>query len=174
MSEPTDWDEQEAMIGEQMATKPTESSEITWGYNCLTTGIHHGRQEILWNLPLFQALSMFTAYELKDLVINRIYTDALIIVHRGPEPRPSQEWAEKIKKYAEELFPNLFQQKIGELSNYYQSGPWRQDVQVVINRVKDNRLNPNYHPLHSHDSINMLCRIIGTSAVHKAARESEV
>lgn len=141
-----------------------ETDEINWGYNCLTTGVHHGRPEALWNVPLFQAVHMFDADTLKDLVVYRIYTDALIYVHCGAEPRPTKEWAEKIKDQAEKRYPNALQHKIGEIVNYYKSPTFQNDVKDVVKRVKDNRLNPHYEPLHSHDTINMLCRIIGTSS----------
>jgi hypothetical protein len=42
-----------------------EESKINWGYNCLTAGIHHGRPEPLWNLPLLQAFMMFGVDGLK-------------------------------------------------------------------------------------------------------------
>ena len=141
-----------------------DKPEIEWGYNCLTQGVHHGRPEKLWNLPLIQAAHMFSGDQLRELVVYRIYTDALIYVNCGVEPRPSEEWAEKVKKFAEDLYSNVFQRKIGEVSEYYRSSECTRDQLKVIERVKDNRLNPNYEPLHPHDSINMLCRIIGTSA----------
>lgn len=144
--------------------------EIEWGYNCLTQGVHHGRPEKLWNLPLIQAIHMFSGDQLKELVVYRIYTDALIYVHRGVEPRPSEEWAEKVKRFAEESYPNVFQHKIGEISEYYRSSECTRDQMEVIERVKDNKLNPHYEPLHPHDSINMLCRIIGVSASIKASK----
>lgn len=146
-----------------MLLEPVEP-EINWGYNCLTPGVHHGRPEALWNLPLFQAVHMFDQETLKDLVVYRIYTDALIYVHRGAEPRPNEEWAGKIKEEAEKRYSNALQHKIGEIVNYYKSSTFQNDVKDVVKRVKDNRLNPYYEPLHSHDTINMLCRIIGVSS----------
>src|SRR4051794_24692578 len=48
--------------------------EINWGYNCLTAGIHHGRPEALWNLPLYYAATvLFDKDTLKEIVISRIY-----------------------------------------------------------------------------------------------------
>jgi hypothetical protein len=164
-----------AEIAKAMGITKNEVQEllgvINWGYNCLTVGIHHGRPEVLWNLPLLQAAThMFSADELKELVISRIYTDALIMVNRGDEPRPSEAWAEKVKELAEERYSNTLQHKIGEISTYYKSSTYKNDVQGVVERVKDNRLNPHYEPLHSHDSINMLCRIIGVSSSIEASR----
>jgi hypothetical protein len=148
------------------------NTEINWGYNCLTVGIHHGRPETLWNLPLLQAAThMFSADELKELVISRIYTDALIMVNRGDEPRPSEAWAKKVKELAEERYSNTLQRKIGEISTYYKSSTYKNDVQGVVERVKDNRLNPRYEPLHPHDTINMLCRILGSSSSIEASKE---
>lgn len=146
-----------------------ESDEINWGYNCLTAGVHHGRPEAIWNLPLLQAVHMFTAEELEDLVVYRIYTDALIYVHRGDESRMTEEWAKQVKEYAEALYPNVLRTKVGEITKYYDSPEWHRDVHSVVDRVKNNRLNPSYQPLHGHDTINMLCRIIGVSCARKAS-----
>lgn len=147
----------------------TQKDEINWGYNCLTAGVHHGRLEALWCLPLLQAREIFDADALKDLVIYRIYTDALIFVHRGNQPTMSEEWAEKTKELAEAGYPEVLQAKIEELEKHYASPTWHRDVAAVVERVKDNRLNPHYQPLHPHDSINMLCRIIGTMASIQAS-----
>jgi hypothetical protein len=38
---------------------------------------------------------------------------------------------------------------------------------------KENKLNPFYEPLHTHDSLNLLCRIVGMSARYKAGQELE-
>lgn len=146
------------------------STEINWRYNCLTTGVHDGRPEPLWNLPLVQAIHMFSADDLKDLVIYRIYTDALIYVNCGLEPRPSKEWAEKIKEVAEERYSRTLQHKIGEIAQYYESPMWKREVTGVVERVKNNRLNPNYEPRHGHDSINLLCRILGVGAAQEAKK----
>lgn len=140
--------------------------EINWGYNCLTIGVHHGRPEQLWNLPLLQAYEMF-GEDLKDLVVYRIYTDALIFVHRGLEPRPNKEWAEKVKTQAENLYHDMLQRKVDEIDDYYKSPMWKRDVGDVVERIKNNKLNPFYQPLHAHDSVNMLCRILGVSASQK-------
>jgi len=149
-------------------------TEINWGFNCLTTGIHHGRPEALWNLPLFQATHMFSAEDLKELVISRIYTDALIFVHRGQTDRRivTEEWATCIKELATAKYSNVLQHKIGEISRYYRSPECKRDQKGVVNRIKDNRLNPKYQPLHGHDSINMLCRILGTECSREASKDS--
>jgi len=145
--------------------------EINWGYNCLTTGVHHGRPEALWNMPLLQMTYIFNPDEIKELIVYRIYTDALIYVHRGSDPRPTEQWAERIKEIAEERYLNVLQLKIGEITKYYESPAWHRDVHGVIERIKNNRLNPRYQPLHSHDSINMLCRIVGVSASIEASKD---
>lgn len=159
-----------------MNRKP--EAKINWGGNCLTSGIHHGRPEPLWNLPLIQAIHMFSADELKDLVVYRIYTDALIFVNCSPFTQKgtgqtvkfTQEWAEKVKEIAEKHYANVLQHKVGEISNYYKSPSWKRDVEDVVERVKDNRLNPNYEPQHGHDSINMLCRILGVRAESESGK----
>src|SRR3954469_5412142 len=100
-----------------------EESKINWGYNCLTAGIHHGRPEPLWNLPLFQASMMFGTDGLKQLVVARIYTDALQYV-KDPESSVSPEWATKTRDLAEENFDDLLDRKMTELQDYYESSSW--------------------------------------------------
>lgn len=143
---------------------------VNWGYNCLTQGVHHGRPEPIWNIPLLQALAMFDTRDLKTLVVARIHTDALIFVHRGEGTRPTEEWAQRVADLAAEKFDDVFAAKLKELEAYYDSPEWYRDIREAIERVKDNRLNTRYLPLHSHDSINMLCRIIGVSCSIEASR----
>lgn len=143
---------------------PEINSGYNWGYNCLTPGIHHGRPEAIWNLPLFQAVNIFTADELEELVVWRIYTDATIYVHSGVDPHFTPEWAEKVKDCAEELYQHALEAKMNELTKYYTSSQRHRDMQEVVERVGYS----NYQPLHGHDSINMLCRIIGSSCLRRA------
>jgi hypothetical protein len=160
--------------------KEAPEPEINWGYNCLTGGVHHGRPEELWKIPLIQASVIFTRDDLKEIVVNRIYTDALIYVHRSPFAQKgseetvkfTQEWAEKIKEIAEARYSDVFQNKIDELHAYYASSSWHRDVEGVIERVKSNRLNPTFQPLHGHDSINLLCRILGVSASLEVSKDT--
>lgn len=147
------------------------TTEIDWGYNCLTVGIHHGRPEALWNLPLLQAMTMFQVNDLQEIVIARIYNDAMQFVEHGEEPRSTKEWAEQVKEYSKNQFSDILTKKMKELQTYYDSQSWRQDVEGVIERIKKDQLNPHYAPLHSHDSINMLCRILGTSASIEASKD---
>lgn len=140
----------------------TDITEINWGFNCLTAGVHHGRPEALWNLPLFQAAYMFGKEELQELVLSRIFNDAMQIVEHNDEF--DQEWAEKVRTHAETLYLNKLKTKIGEISNYYSSPEWKHDQQRVVQRVKENKLGRGYEPRHPHDSINMLCRILGLSS----------
>ena len=152
-------------------------SEIEWGYNCLTLGVHHGRPEALWNLPLLQATVIFRMNDLEQIVITRIYNDAMqyvehnrsIIVEQvGTDERTkmvfTQEWANQVKQIAEKKYLKHLKHKLGELTRYYNSPIWRQDIDGVIERIKEDKLGSSYQPLHSHDSINMLCRIIGVSS----------
>jgi len=152
------------------AIPPIPEPEINWGYNCLTSGIHHGRPEALWTLPLLQAATMFTDNELQAMVVGRIHTDALIMVHRG-EDNPewlTEEWAQRLKEEAENLYGSLLEAKLDELNSYYDSPAYRRDMTGIVVRVLDNRLNPHFNPLHNHDSVNMLCRILGMSACRRA------
>lgn len=161
-----------------LAIPETETTEINWGFNCLTVGIHHGRPEALWNLPLFQAAYMFRKEELQELVIARIYNDAMQFVEHGNhevvDPVVTPEWAEQVKSHAKESYMRTLQHKVGEISKYYQSLEWLRDQQMVVERVKANKLGRGYDPRHSHDSLNLLCRILGTSASRKATRETEI
>lgn len=137
------------------------TTEINWGHNCLTAGIHHGRPEAVWNLPLFQAAMMFGTDGLKKFVVARIHADALeqakrTDIHHGL----SEAWATRLHILAEEMFDDLLTAKMAELINYYESPLWRIEVKNVIERYKEGKLNPHYRPLHGHDSVNMLCRIL--------------
>jgi len=150
-------------------------TKVEWSYNCLTAGIHHGRPETLWNLPLLQATVMFSIDELKEMVIARIYNDALQYINHshfvqkgtGAIVKLPQEWADQIKQIADELYLDVLKTKLMEISQYYASSFWHNDVEGVIERIKANNLSSNYYPLHSHDTINMLCRILGTSSSQK-------
>lgn len=146
-------------------------TEINWGYNCLTAGIHHGRPEAIWNLQLSQAVIMFDADSLRELVLTRIHKDAVQFVENSHPDHPitTAEWAEKTKTRAAELYLNVLSRKIGEISHYYASATYQRDIQDVVKWYKEDKLNSNYNPRHGHDSINMLCRILGQSASLSAA-----
>lgn len=148
-------------------------SDVNWGYNCLTRGVHHGRPEAIWNLPLLYAVStLFRGDSLKDLVVSRIYNDAMqFVAHADAHTDMTPAWALRTKVLAEEQFANVLLLKVGELTKYYNSAGWELEQQEAARRVGMNNLNPHYSPLHDHDSINMLCRIVGWSAAQHAARE---
>lgn len=140
------------------------STETNPGYNCLTIGVHHGRPETIWNLPLFQAVMMFGTDGLKELVVARIHSDATELLGRG--------MAQIVADTAEERFDNLLSIKMAELTNYYDSASWLSEVMNVVDWYKEGKLNPNYQPLHSHDSINLLCRILGQSSLPRTYPEA--
>lgn len=148
-----------------------DKPRINWGYNCLTAGIHHGRPEAIWNIPLMHAISIFQHHVLKDLVIARIYNDAVQIVdHNDKFDNAYNAWASRVREIAEERYDRTLQHKVGELSNYYNSPGWELEQQEAVRRVAEGKLNPGYAPLHGHDSINLLCRIIGTGASIEASK----
>jgi hypothetical protein len=155
------------------------TTEINWGYNCLTQSIHHGRPEAIWNLPMGYAKLIYGPDVLKDLVVARIYNDAMQYVVASPFVQKGtgattsfkKEWADQVKEYAENWFPRTLRQKLVELDQYYTSSGWKNDIQDVVERVEANKLNPGYQPLHGHDSINMLCRIIGVSCSIEASKD---
>lgn len=146
-------------------------TEINWGYNCLTYGVHHGRPEAIWNLPLLQTTFMFTPVQLQALVVDRIYNDAMLYVKHGKEPRRPKEWADQIKECAGPLVLPLYQKKVGEITQYYRSSSFKRDLDGVIERNQMNKLNPFYAPLHDHDTINLLCRMVGQGAMYEASKE---
>jgi hypothetical protein len=145
-------------------------TEIEWGYNCLTDGVHHGRPEAIWNIPLGYARQIYGDIVLREMVVARIYNDAMQIVEHHFEAGFTKEWAERIKETANEIFPDVLDSKLKELNDYYQSHGWVRDIQEVTGRIKREELNRGYAPLHGHDTINMLCRIIGMSARGRAER----
>src|SRR4051794_40690475 len=79
---------------------------INWGYNCLTQGVHHGRPEALWNIPLGYAVQIFPADALQELVISRIYNDAMQYVEQANDGDTitTPEWADKVKAFAEQYY----------------------------------------------------------------------
>lgn len=147
------------------------TTEIEWGYNCLTSGIHHGRPEAIWNITLMQTTLIFTHEQIQELVVDRIYNDAMQFVENGKSQHniTTPEWAEKVKELAEPMVLDVYQRKIGELSEYYRSPEFKRTLDEAIERNKEDKLNAHFAPLHSHDSINMLCRIVGTSCSREAA-----
>lgn len=146
-------------------------TNIEWGYNCLTSWVHHGRPEEIWNLPAGYAVQIYGRIVLEELIVARIYNDAMQMVEHND--KYDEAWAERIKELAHERFSDVLENKIEELNKYYTSQSWIRDIQGVVGLVKKNKLNPGYAPLHNHDSINLLCRIIGVSAEQSASREKQ-
>jgi hypothetical protein len=155
------------------------TTEINWRHNCLTSGPHDGRPDAIWNIPLvYAATTVFRRDQLQELVISRIYNDAMQFVNRDQEfieqgaresVSYSKEWADRVKEIAEEKYLNTLMVKVGEIMKYYESAGWQLEQQGAARRVTEDKLNPRYSPLHPHDTINMLCRIIGMSASTKAS-----
>lgn len=143
----------------------SKKAEINWGYNCLTTGIHHGRPEAIWNMPLTTAIVAIPAADLEELVVMRIYNDAMQLVHHGINPS-SDDWARGVRDHARSIFAHRLQVKVGEIYNFYTNSMWRNDMHDAVKLSSENKLNPHFNPLHPHDSINLLCRIIGSSAMN--------
>jgi hypothetical protein len=148
-------------------------TEINWGYNCLTSGVHHGRPDPIWDLPIFHGVTMFDSEGLKRLVVARIYSDAMQFVEHGEHSLINRhittvEWANRVKALAEEKFDSVFRATLEETLAYYDTPGWYKDLEVTLEQVEKNRLNRHYNPRHSHDSINMLCRILGTRCSREA------
>jgi predicted ArsR family transcriptional regulator len=144
---------------------------IEWGYNCLTTGIHHGRPEKLWNLPLLYAAQIYSRGHLKAIVVARIYNDAMQFVEADSA---TPEWAEQTKQYASDWYDTMLQHTVGEIARYYKAPERARDVQRSVDRLVANKLSAGYEPLHGHDSINLLCRILGTKASREASKDHGV
>lgn len=158
-------------ISENSVRTLLETSEpINWGYNCLTRDVHHGRPEAIWNIPLLYAVQIYHREMLHDLVIARIHGDALQFTLQHEEY--TTEWAKRVRACALERYDRTLQHTVDELSNYYKSSMFEHDSDDTVRRFAEGKLNPGYQPLHGHDSINMLCRIIGTSASREASREN--
>lgn len=139
-----------------------EKEKIDWYQNCLTGGIHSGRDGALWSLPLGYAAQIFEAKTLREIVLERIYSDAMQLVRHGEGF--TQEWADGVKQKAEEMYERTLQRKVEEFRNYYLTPGWEADQERTVRLIKEDKLNILYEPLHGHDSINLLCRIIGVSS----------
>lgn len=140
------------------------ADQINWGYNCLTQGVHHGRPEPIWNLSLLHAFGIFQPVELRELVLNRIYNDAMLFVRHGEDPRPTEAWATRVMLRADELYDRYMVAKTAELHEYYEGESWRNTVRQTLDLYKAGKLNGHFQPLHGHDSINLFCRILGTTS----------
>lgn len=161
-----------------MSTSAAEAdaNQIEWGFNCLTGGPHHGRPEKIWNLPLVQTQYMFTPEQLQELVVDRIFNDAMQFVENssyfeemGNKPY-TKEWAERVKKAAAPQVLVVFDRKVKEIEKYYASMSFKSDLYRAIERNKENKLNPGYEVSHPHDTINLLCRMVGQGALYDAAK----
>src|SRR3954469_22679344 len=131
------------------------TEEINWRHNCLTAGVHDGRPDALWNLPLNYAIQLFSKNQLALLVLTRIHRDALQITLHNEQF--TTEWAKRVRAHAEEHYDRTLQHKVGEISTYYTSPSFKADVDRIVELVEKDTLNWGYEPLHDHDSINMLC-----------------
>jgi hypothetical protein len=147
---------------------PFDDLKINWRHNCLTSGPHDGRQEAVWKMPLrYAAMHIFTREDLKCLVLARIYNDAMQIVANND--KFDEAWADRVFNAAKERYDTVLQHKVGELTRYYDSPSFKQDMADAVERVMADKLNPFFEPLHHHDTINMLCRILGVPASIKAS-----
>lgn len=151
---------------------------LEWGYNCLTQGVYHGRPEALWNLPLLQAAGIFPRQSFEEIIISRIYNDAMQFVNRDREfieqgaretVSYSEEWADKVKELAQKHLRTTVQNMAVEIQNYYDSPEWKRETFHLADLVEENKLNPHHKPLHPHDSLNMVCRILGTKMAREAS-----
>lgn len=144
---------------------------INWRQNCLTGGPHDGRPDAIWNIPLNYAIGLFSAETLESLVIARIVNDAMEFVEASPFIQKetgasfhyTEEWADEIRKAAQVRYRTRLQHTVGAIATYYKSDSFTHDSMDAAERLKDNKLNPAYEPLHPYDSLNMLCRILAKS-----------
>lgn len=146
---------------------------IDWNQNCLTQGVHDGRQESLWQMPLGYAKQIYGDDVLRDMVVARVYNDAMQVVENASEAAFTNEWASRVKELVNERFQDVLDSKLKELSDYYKSSMFMRDTLGAVDRIERQKLNPNYEPLHHHDSINLLCRILGVSAFYAALKKGE-
>lgn len=151
---------------------PFNSLQINWRQNCLTNGPHDGRPEAIWQIPIrYAAMSVFDREDLKVLVLSRIYNDAMQMVANNDTI--DEEWADLVVAIAKKRYDTQLQAKVGELTNYYNSENFKRDISDAVARVQVDKLNPYFVPLHTHDTINMLCRILGVSSSLMATRDLE-
>lgn len=158
-----------------------ETTEINWRQNCLTGGVHDGRPDAIWNVPLLYAATvLFKKESLEQLVISRIYNDAMQLVEASPFVQHgtdetvtfTEKWANRVQENAEQFYMSTLQHKVGELFNYYREVRFEEEMFEAARRNKEGKLNWHYEPLHSHDTINMFCRILGVKSEMKTAREN--
>jgi len=147
----------------------TTTDHIEWGHNCLTVGVHHGRPEAIWNLPLNYAVILFSKAQFAELVLSRIHWDALQITLHNEEY--TTEWANRVRACAEARYDRTLQHTVGEIATYYKSPERASDLDRIVSLVSEDKLNAHYEPLHNHDSINMLCRILGVKASREASKD---
>lgn len=145
----------------------TTNDQIDWRQNCLTAGVHDGRPEAIWKIPLGYAVLIYNREMLRDLVIARIYRDAMQIVEHND--KFDQAWALRVQSHAQEKYDHTMRQKVADISRYYASPMFENDSDGAVRRFAEGKLNPFYAPLHDHDTINMLCRIVGVSASRAAS-----
>lgn len=141
--------------------------EPIWGYNCLTAGIHHGRPDQLWNIPLRQIAQMFTVEEIKDLIVTRIYQDAMVYVRKASF---SKDWADLVQELAKHMAMDTFNRTLDTVTHYYGTVQWSRSVEHMLELLHAGTLSMHYKPLHSHDSLNQVCRAVGTSCSIEAAK----
>lgn len=146
-------------------------TEINWGFNCLTEAVYHGRPETLWDLPLNYVIDVFSKNQLALLVFTRIHRDALQITVYGYNEQYTTEWANRVRAHAEEHYNRTLQHTVGEISLYYKSAGFETDLNRAVELFEKDKLNQAYEPLHPHDSINMLCRILGMKSKTEARDE---
>jgi hypothetical protein len=148
-------------------------TDIDWTQNCITRGIHNGRPEPIWNLPLTTVRVAYPSDELKELILDRIYQDAMQYVDNSPFQqegvdevvRYEQSWAQELRDKAKEIYQVWLERKLGELLHFYTSPTWRETIHGTVQLAKEGKLNKHFFPLHSHDSINLFCRILAIQAV---------
>lgn len=145
------------------------TTEIDWSQNCLTDSVHGGRDGDIWHIPLLYASMVIPSDALEEIVISRIYNDAMQIV--GISEIRTEQWAEHVKQHAEKRYRRTLNSKLAELRNYYASPSWKLDMQRAGMYVTRDILNPGYAPLHNHDTVNLLCRILGMTARMNADKE---
>jgi hypothetical protein len=78
-----------------------------------------------------------------------------------------QAWANRVKAFAKERYLQTMR-KIDELSDYYLSPHVPSATSRTSSNWSSEQAQPHYEPLHSHDTINLLCRILGVGAETKA------
>lgn len=141
------------------AVTEVPQEKVNWGYNCLTAGVHHGRQTDTWREPLKGLLDNLTVGEIMQTVSQRIKDDA-------------QQYADvgMLECGVDAVMIEFNKIDFGEwylLHLVALEGHYKQLGMPLGERYMEDRPTLYMHQL-DQDSLNMVCRILGQRACIRA------